>query len=100
MQIKRCLGIDLNILSVDLYKLGFSVYQKRSKKLKYILSDEKLVNADLSMIDGSMAPKIWEEYVKNENKEALRLLKAYNSQDIVFLPYIKEMYYQELRYRR
>ena len=87
--IKEKLDIDLDEYFAT-YDLMYDCWQRNLygglKKVEELLGIER----HLKDVNGWVAMELWDQYEKEDNKEALQLLLEYNREDILNLPILME----------
>mgnify|MGYP001044996556 CR=1 FL=1 len=87
--IREKLGIDLDEYFAT-YDLMYDCWRKNLfgglKKVEQILGIER----HLKDVNGWIAMELWEQFEKEDNREALQVLLEYNREDIINLPILME----------
>jgi len=87
--IKGKLGVDLDDYFVT-YDLMYDCWERNLygglKKVEKMLGIERC----LKDVNGWVAMELWDQYEKENNKEALQVLLEYNREDIINLPTLME----------
>jgi hypothetical protein len=87
--IKEKLGIDLDDYFAT-YDLMYDCWERNLygglKKVEQLLGIERC----LKDVNGRVAMELWDQYEKENNREALQVLLEYNKEDIINLPILME----------
>ncbi|MCJ7645934.1 ribonuclease H-like domain-containing protein [bacterium] len=87
--IKEKLGIDLDDYFAT-YDLMYDCWERNLygglKKVEQMLGIERC----LKDVNGWVAMELWDQYEKENNREALQVLLEYNKEDIINLPILME----------
>ena len=87
--IKEKLGIDLDDYFAT-YDLMYDCWERNLygglKKVEQMLGIERC----LKDVNGRVAMELWDQYEKENNREALQVLLEYNKEDIINLPILME----------